>query len=93
MRPAELPAVRDALRRFAASSYAAANARENLEVEHLVRSLRAAELFWVAEPMAELARDVAARDIRETRWLHEDRPAGCGLMFVDGRPGCAALRR
>ncbi|WP_242191473.1 hypothetical protein [Saccharopolyspora soli] len=43
--------------------------------------------------MAQLAREVAEREIAETRWLPADRPAGCGFLLVEDGLGPVPVGR
>lgn len=89
MRPVDLPAVRDAFARYLNDPLAGETTTSSAVVgpAELRRTLRAARLFWVAQPMAELAREVAEHEIAETRWMQDDRPSECGFMVVEGGIG------
>ena len=80
MRPLDLPAVREALcRTYSASPDDAIGA-----VSAFQRGLREATLFWAAQDVVDIARDVAGREITEHRWVAEDRPAPSGFLVAEG---------
>lgn len=88
MRPVDLPAVRDAFLRHLNDP--AVDRVDGISGDHpvgaadIARVLRAARLYWVTQPMAELTREVAEHEIAEVRWAEEDRPASSGFMIVEG---------
>lgn len=83
MRPLDLPAVRAALLR-AAPGTADGAASTDPALAAFRRGLGESELFWATADMINLARDVAAREITDMRWLPEDRPALSGLLVAEG---------
>jgi len=96
IRPRELPKLRNQLLRHLADP--AAPLRANTGPEHapgldaLARHLRAAELYWVAAPMAALAVHAGAQ-LDQIDAAPDTRPSGCGLIVYQDGVGDLPLPR
>lgn len=90
IRPRDLPTLRNQTLKHVTDPTSALRTgvrdQDHTALDLLARHLRAADLYWVAEPMTALAMS-AGGQLAAASWGPDDRPAPCGLLLWDGGVG------